>query len=125
MINKYITEEERRKARNKYKRNYWKKYKQKVKKSKAEYSRKYNSRKRGEVMILLGGKCCKCGFSDYRALQIDHVNGGGVQKDKDRIGYKIRVILEEIKNGSKDYQLLCANCNWIKRFEKGETTRKY
>jgi hypothetical protein len=31
-----------------------------------------------------------------------------------------RAILREIKAGSKDYQLLCANCNWIKKYEKGE-----
>ena len=23
-----------------------------------------------------GNKCCRCGFSDKRALQIDHINGG-------------------------------------------------
>ena len=25
-------------------------------------------------------KCLKCGFSDRRALQIDHINGGGIKE---------------------------------------------
>jgi len=75
-----------------------------------------------QIIELLGGKCAKCGFSDIRALQIDHINGGGNKEFKKfnchHAYYKH--ILEEIEAGSKDYQLLCANCNWIKRFEKGE-----
>ena len=75
-----------------------------------------------ELINLLGGKCVRCGFDDYRALQIDHVHGNGA---KDRAKYRTtysyhKAILNKIKAGSKDYQLLCANCNWIKRFEKKE-----
>ena len=71
-----------------------------------------------EALKFLGGKCVKCGFSDVRALQIDHVHGGGT-KDFKKFGgmygvYK-NVLLEPEK-----YQLLCANCNWIKRFENKE-----
>jgi len=36
-----------------------------------------------------------------------------------------RFILNEIKAGSKDYQLLCANCNWIKKFEEKEGYSKW
>ena len=28
--------------------------------------------------------------------------------------------LEIVKDSSRKYQLLCANCNWIKREENGE-----
>jgi hypothetical protein len=83
--------------------------------------RKYRNKIRMKIIELLGGKCVRCGFSDIRALQIDHVNGDGY---KDRRRYncdvKYRKTLKEIKDGSKRYQLLCANCNWIKRWENKE-----
>ena len=74
-----------------------------------------------EVVRLLGGVCVKCGFDDTRALQIDHVNGGGGQERRKVSNQKMyTLILEEVKQGSSKYQILCANCNWIKRHEKGE-----
>jgi len=79
-----------------------------------------------QIIALLGGKC-KCGFSDPRALQIDHVNGHG-NKEKREAGSTITYynrILKRIKEGSKDYQVLCANCNWIKRHEMREVAWKY
>jgi hypothetical protein len=83
--------------------------------------------RKAEIFTLLGGQCAnpfgqhKEPYTDIRALQIDHVNGNG-KKD---IGSKCRTtyyrkVLEQIKNGSKDYQLLCANCNWIKRITNNE-----
>ena len=74
----------------------------------------------------LGGKCCRCGFTDWRALQIDHVQGNG-NKEKQLIGqwkmYKKILELESLEM-VKEYQLLCANCNWIKRFENSEVTNR-
>lgn len=80
-----------------------------------------------EIHKILGGKCVKCGFSDERALQIDHIEGGGYVERKNystnpKAYYKN--ILETIKNNKTKYQLLCANCNWIKRFENNEIRRK-
>ena len=67
----------------------------------------------------LGGKCIKCGFSDQRALQIDHINGGG---NKDKLRHERDKYYRKIYESKfNEYQLLCANCNWIKRYEKGET----
>lgn len=83
-------------------------------------------RLRAELLELMGGRCCRCGFSDYRALQIDHVNGGGVKHRRIHgiPGYwKERSLLRDaLRRGEKvtEYQLLCANCNWIKRFENNE-----
>lgn len=80
---------------------------------------------RGELLALLGNKC-RCGFSDPRALQIDHVNGGG---SRERVRFSsgfYRRVLRLVKSGSAEYQLLCANCNSIKRYEHGElNVRKY
>ena len=67
------------------------------------------------VIEFLGNRCKKCGFANALALQIDHINGGG---RKDRARYKndpsnfYRAVLKDKKN---KYQLLCANCNQIKR----------
>jgi len=86
------------------------------------YLCKRNQDYRMLIFNLLGNRCAKCGFSDPRALQIDHIHGGG---EKDRLAagnYQayLKKIIKSIQSGSKDYQLLCANCNWIKRYEKGE-----
>lgn len=76
---------------------------------------------RARIIELLGGKCVRCGFSDSRALQVDHVNGGGCsEKDSRWAEFLIKRIIEDVKNKTNLYQLLCANCNWIKRYEKGE-----
>ena len=73
---------------------------------------------RASAIKKLGEKCNHCGFSDIRALQIDHVNGDGraertIRKSLNR---KIALGLVDINR----YQLLCANCNWIKRIENNE-----
>ncbi len=52
-----------------------------------------------------------------RALQVDHINGGG---DNDRRG---GFIYRAILRGDRDkpeFQLLCANYNAIKAFKEGE-----
>jgi hypothetical protein len=52
------------------------------------------------------------GCTDRRCLQIDHINGGG---KKDRKGGGGRYCMyRKILKDSTGYQILCANCNWIK-----------
>lgn len=74
---------------------------------------------RKEAMDKLGGVCLFCGFSDIRALQFDHVEGGGNQHLKGLPTYRY---YQSIIDGSIDVkiQLLCSNCNWIKRVENNE-----
>jgi len=72
-----------------------------------------------QIFDKLGHACSRCGFSDKRALQIDHVFGGGNQehaeiKNSDKFMKKVLADAEGL------YQILCANCNWIKRMEKLE-----
>lgn len=77
-----------------------------------------------KCFYALGGICKRCGFNDHRALQIDHVNGKGtIERKNTRIGGGswYHHVLKNI--GSGYYQLLCANCNWIKRHENQETPR--
>ena len=74
----------------------------------------------------LGGKCLRCGNNDYRVLQIDHVNGDGNEERREKRGGGMqRTIMREIIAGNKNgkYQLLCSNCNWIKRWENNETKK--
>ena len=82
---------------------------------------------RNGLLSLLGMKCLKCGFSDKRALQFDHINGGG---NNDRLkfndAYKLyEFYLNRPELASKELQILCANCNWIKKDENKEKYSKY
>jgi hypothetical protein len=73
----------------------------------------YRQKLRQQILNLLGNKCAKCGFSDPRALQIDHIEGGGYSKRQGiSVDNQYRHI---IKSKGEGYQLLCANCNQIKK----------
>lgn len=80
------------------------------------------------IIDLLGGVCVICGFDDQRALQFDHVHGDGKNdKKKSRHAY-LTYVLKSVTAKEGKFQLLCANCNWIKRFENHEVrgpARKY
>lgn len=82
-----------------------------------EYAHKWRFNKRIKMLDFLGGKCVKCGFGDYRALQIDHINGGGYTELKSMGNHGV---YKNVYIHPENYQLLCANCNWIKRFVNNE-----
>jgi hypothetical protein len=69
----------------------------------------------------LGGQCAHCGFKDVRALQIDHKDGGGRLELLASGG--MREYYKAMRVNIEKYQVLCANCNWIKRTEDGELLR--
>ena len=80
-----------------------------------------NPRAKLRIMLLqlLGNRCCKCGFEDVRALQFDHIKDDGYL-DKQRLKHANSIIAYYYKNpeiAKQKLQILCANCNWIKRFE--------
>lgn len=82
---------------------------------------------REQILDILGRKCVRCGFdADSRALQIDHVNGGGSQQRKKLVFGTpyYRHILESVQANRGEYQILCANCNVIKRMELQEHGKK-
>jgi len=78
---------------------------------------------RKKLFQLLGNDCVRCGFSDIRALQLDRKNGHGYD---DRKKFKLSgTLLYQfyLKNpglAKEKLQILCANCNWIKRDENNE-----
>lgn len=80
-------------------------------------SRDTQSRLRSKVLEHFGGECFKCGISDKRVLQLDHVHGGGSKHIK---GVSWSVRYQHALDNPNLYQLLCANCNWIKRHENRE-----
>lgn len=87
---------------------------------------KYNASIRAKVIALLGGKCSRCPFSDSRALQVDHINGGGAKERRTPGTRGSNGVTLKILSGHTDgYQLLCANCNWVKRIENREHGRRF
>lgn len=87
----------------------------------------YNKRNRTKLQemraalfqVLGGAHCVRCGFTDVRALQIDHVNGDGSRERRGvRNTYTYYRKLLEAAPGT--LQVLCANCNTIKRVEAKE-----
>ena len=141
-----LTKEEKRRHILEYQRNYNKINREK----RAEQGRRYRERmmekdpdwrynhakrilswaknNRKFLINLLGNKCVRCGFNDVRALQIDHINGGGYKELKEKF-VGAQTMYNYYKNhpeeANEKLQILCANCNWIKRSEsKNETGGK-
>ncbi len=105
-----------KKKAKKSQRKYYLKNREKI----AKKNRTTSQELRKKVLEKLGNKCKHCGFDDWRALQIDHVNGDGLKEDGQS---RARAFANKVLNDKVGkYQLLCANCNWIKRYEKQETT---
>ena len=69
---------------------------------------------------VLGNKCTTCGFDDIRALQIDHIHGGGNRRKRENIEHLEQIYQKIIETKTSEFQLLCANCNYIKRVENLE-----
>lgn len=81
------------------------------------YFRSHSKQQRLKAIKFLGKVCIRCGFSDERALQFDHKIA--ILRSRNR-PFSTYQIASQILKGSKDFQLLCANCNWIKRMENRE-----
>ncbi len=70
-----------------------------------------------------GSICNRCGFTDIRALQIDHVNGGGAKEIRSFRKQWRKYYRMVLADQTGKYQVLCANCNWIKKSENKEGVR--
>lgn len=74
------------------------------------------------ILERYGPNCVHCGFSDPRALQLDHIDDNGAT-ERESLGNRMfsgyRFYQYLIKMGLPDgYQVLCANCNAIKEWER-------
>ena len=97
-----------------YEQTYREAHAEHIRKRQRDYARNFRQR----VLEAFGGRCVRCGFNDWRALQIDHISGGGNrehQGSKGHAGIYRRALREP-----DQFQCLCANCNNIKRYEEGE-----
>lgn len=82
--------------------------------------RRQYRRTRTDLLQLLGNSCVVCGCNDRRALQFDHINGGG-KKEFKRFGCSGNAheyYSKHPEQAKMKLQVLCANCNWIKRFQE-------
>lgn len=84
-----------------------------------------NDERKRLILTHYGGgncRCVQCGFSDIRALSIDHLNGDGYGHRK-RVGNGIHLYNWLIKNKfPSGFQTLCMNCQFIKRAMERECT---
>lgn len=88
-----------------------------LKEDKKNVARRDNrSVRRIAALKLLGGKCVCCGESNLLILDIDHINNNGSSCRKAKgtncnDSVVTEIILEEIQDVSKKYQIMCRNCN--------------
>jgi hypothetical protein len=88
-------------------------------------SKDYRDSMRLKIFDILGHECVKCGFSDKRALQFDHINGGG---HRERMSFNggcelIKYYSLNPEMAKQRLQVLCANCNWIKKHDNKEHSK--
>lgn len=133
----YVNREDIKIKIKEYQRNYSRKYRvenrEKFLRILGLSARKQRYKHKNFLFELLGNKCSnpKClvpnGCDDIRCLQLDHINGGGTKEYK-----KFKVVnslyyyyFKHPEEAKEKLQILCANCNWIKRHEKNEIKHKY
>lgn len=78
---------------------------------------------RNQAIALLGGVCKHCGFSDLRALVFDHTLGGGNKARREEIKGP-NAMAKDVLGHPEKYQLLCANCNHLKKLKNKEFGRR-
>lgn len=64
--------------------------------------------------------CIKCGEIRLACLSIDHIHGGGNKERGVHYSSTSFYIGLRRKGFPMGYQTLCMNCNFVKRFERGE-----
>ena len=89
----------------------------------AESPEKYNAqsvaakkRERERLYEMYGHVCAMCWFEDKRALTLDHKNNNG---NEERAELGERGVYRKAKAAHRpdEYQILCMNCQFIKRTE--------
>lgn len=96
------------------------------KEGRRQYTRDNGQRVKQIVLSHYSGgepKCAKCGFKDIRALSIDHINGGGNKQRRTDglLGANFYKWLIRQQDYPQDLQVLCMNCQFIKRMEGKES----
>ena len=84
----------------------------------AAQSRQSKRRLRLRVLECYGSTCTICGFSDERALTLDHIlnNGAEERQALGERGVYRRALAPE---NHHEYRMLCMNCQFIERHRVG------
>ena len=79
-----------------------------------------------KIFNILGGKkCVECGFSDERALAFDHIhNDGNLDRNFNRRPISLPKYAKNIELTKNKLQVMCFNCNVIKRYTLGDLSKK-
>lgn len=101
-------------------------WKRKNKEKNKELNKQERERLKLEVLIRYSNsnppKCVKCGYSDVRALSIDHILNNGAEERRNNFGSRLNAGTTFYRwlrrnNFPTGYQTLCFNCNWIKELK--------
>ena len=92
-----------------------------------QYYRERDAKLRLEAMhILMDNPECKCGVKDIRVLAIDHINNNGKEdRRKGTLNIYRKIISLGREQATREYQIMCHNCNWLKEYERRNSLSKY
>lgn len=99
---------------------------QRHKEERRRHDNKCRVETRIEVLAYYGGgklACVKCGFDDYRALTLDHIEGGGKKEERKRGATNLAPWLKR-RGYPRGIQTLCMNCQFIKKLENREQVKE-
>ena len=96
------------------------------------WTAKYRGNLKQKAYAAFGAIACKrCGYNvDVRALTIDHINGDGYKEKLINNGHRLSpqkiymALRDNPSEALKHFQILCANCQLIKRIENHEERRR-
>ena len=94
--------------------------------------------RRIKLIGLLGGKCVDPYqlhlpndpfLTDWRNLQLDHIKGYGKKQRYKNSEFTnsittVKYYLKHLEQAKSEIQILCANCNWIKKYENKESANE-
>ena len=81
-----------------------------------EQTRRAKRKLKDAVFDIYGRECVRCGFTDVRALTLDHILNNGAEERKE-LGERGVYRRATEKHRPDEYQTLCMNCQFIKRVE--------
>lgn len=113
---------ERLKRKREKSKEWFQKNKEKHRNYQREWSKAKLSNLKNQIFDKLGHTCSRCNFADKRALCIDHINGGGFNELNSGMSV-FKYYNKVINDTNNTYQILCHNCNWIKRSENNEVRK--
>jgi len=88
----------------------------------AEIDRKAKARQREKLFEMYGHECAICGFTDKRALTLDHKLNNGAEERK-LLGERGVYRRAKSRHLPGEYQILCMNCQFIKRHIDGKSNQ--